>query len=128
MKTQTLSIKQMQTLKDRGVDTSKASYFIPDSCKSFAEKYDYKGNQSIIVIPEKSFTVADLMGMLPKGVGAVGDAWFHRLDMLPLRDNEWCISYISNNRCIFCSHNAPLIDSLYETIIWLLDNGYELNE
>lgn len=152
MKNQVLSIEQMQTLKDKGVDVSGASMALlyidmegniadwstvqhcEDGSYYCVECGDtYELIETILDVNSglydhsysvecATFTVADLMEMLP-----------NQFDMQIQIDKvlggcEWGVSIKKRGIQSKRLRSNSLIVALFDTIIWLLDNNYELNK
>lgn len=117
MSKQVLDISQMQHLKDLGVDTSKASCYIGEA---EWKEYLYFGKcTDINGIP--TFTLQDILDLLPNPVEGTKYAL-----TISKSKYHWFVSYeehINYTTLISCGYNE-LIDSAYETLCWLIENGY----
>lgn len=63
------------------------------------------------------FTISDLLGLLPDRIGAVSI-----LNIYRELDGKWYAHYTGHP--IF--HSPELINTLYQLILWLIDNNYPI--
>lgn len=108
MKSQVLSIEQMQHLIELGVDTSKASmcgFFNSDT---------------------PTFTTHDLLELLPHRIMMNGENLYVSIQKF---SNKWQVRYSSHKEIVLPIRivRTSLIDALYETLCWLAKNDL-LNE
>lgn len=138
MSKQVLDISQMQHLKELGVDTSKASMVLLytdnegeiidwDDVDEFLEKfinlhdaetgdYDHSYRKCCGV-----FTLQDILDLFPNPVEGTKYAL-----TISKSKYHWFVGYeeyINHTTLISCGYNE-LIDSAYETLCWLIENGY----
>lgn len=134
MSKQTLSIEQMQHLKELGVDTSKASAYwyrivqhrgelpprvISDWKLTFSLDIAYCTGHTLESVP--AFTLDDVVEMLPK---VIDDYCLYI---------EWECGFISYQydegyegmKCFRATEiKDNLIDTAYEMLCWVIENGY----
>ena len=132
MRNQVLSIEQMQTLKNLGVDTSKASiYWIKQvNGIDIADHMDgepflglHNGEQLMCAgfmrfetIP--TFTLYDIIQMLPDSIEINGVTCY-------LGFNKDFIEYISDfEDQSFILFGDNMLENMYKILIWLLENKY----
>lgn len=128
-----LSIEQMKNLEELGVDTSVASMcYVVDNSYSFkhilfikGEEIEYLDADSYVV---QAFTLSDLMEFLPNYI--TDDKGMNSILQIELFSPEskrvWSVGYMnveSSVKRVF-SIKKELIDSVYEIVCWLSDNGY----
>lgn len=141
MKDQVTSIEQSRRLLELGVPAEKASmvweYWINhDFSKDVPEEVFYNLNTKTNREADScdrdipAFTVADLLGMLPPDIPAVGEQ-NHDYFLTLSNGFCWCLRY-ENSRMphmyIGEKLEFDLIDLLCDRIEWLLSNGYKLND
>lgn len=133
MSKQVLSIEQMRQLQDIGVDTKDASMcYVIDSSKSFKPILCISGNESeyldadSYIVP--AFTLSDLVEFLPNYI--TDDKVMNSILQIELFSPEskraWSVGYMnveSSVKRVF-SIKKELIDSVYEIVCWLAENGY----
>ncbi len=109
----TLTIEQSQRLIELGVSAEKAS------------------GESLV--GGSIFTLADLLGILPKEIevesrdGDIDDAWLFLVwdTNGDYADNhEWLAAYTAGFTYIANKHAPELIDAIYSLLIWLIENKY----
>lgn len=128
-----LSIEQMKNLEELGVDASDASMcYVVDNSNSFkpilcikGKENEYLDSDSYIV---PAFTLSDLMEFLPNYI--TDDKGMNSILQIELFSPEskrvWSVGYMnveSSVKRVF-SIKKELIDSVYEIVCWLSDNGY----
>lgn len=139
MKDQVTTIEQSKRLLELGVPANKASMiwqskYTPDrSPKLYAIPFqDGNGYPPIEKIREDvvpAFTVADLLGMMPKDIPAAGGQ-NHDYSLTLSHCFCWKLRYVDNrtHRCIGEDLGFDLVDLLCNRIEWILSNGYKLEE
>ncbi len=122
MKTE-LTIEQSQRLIELGVDANKASKEIATTIS----EQEYSDPCRPI------FTLADLLGILPKEIevesrdGDIDDAWLFLVwdTNGDYADNhEWLAAYTAGFTYIANKHAPELIDATYSLLIWLIENKH----
>ena len=142
MKNQVLSIEQMQKLKELGVDTSKASM-------CYISKYpscDFDDGDSIVVVSKDfnkrlynefgpAFTLQDIVELLPKSISHKYEVlsiihedtyvlvWDMEGGVLKYCDDIGCEREYTNHAIIHVNE-IGVLESLYEMLIWVAENGY----
>lgn len=132
MKDQVTSIEQSRRLLELGVPAEKAS-MVWTSCSNewhLSVLPHYRASKECIDsgVSTPAFTVADLLGMLPPDIPAVGE---QNHDYFLTLSNGFCWSLrYENSRMphmyIGEKLEFDLIDLLCDRIEWLLSNGYKL--
>lgn len=138
MKDQVTSIEQSRRLLELGVPAEKASmvweYWInQDFSKDVPEEVFYNLNTKTNREADScdrdipAFTVADLLGVLPKDIPAEGDQ-DHDFSLTLSHRFCWNMCYEDNrtHRRIGEQIDFGLIDLLCDRIEWLLSDGYKL--
>lgn len=138
MKTQVLSVEQMQHLKELGVDTSKASCAYYAFYESEPNYYELRIRDSALEIDPQTIpfiptlTLQDMLEMMPYEIedyfrsNGKDFKSFARIKIIPYGDGKWqiiyreCIMYLY----IFESSETDLLTCAYETLCWLTKNGY----
>lgn len=139
MKQQVLSIKQMQHLKDLGVDTSKASIFWRRRIRGLRGE-EVKGewnlsfNTHIIgsnfetheTIP--TFTLQDILDMLPICIEKAGVKYELRIKRMVFDSRKvmYAVLYEEQDYIdwYIMQSYENLLDSVYEMLLWCIQNGY----
>lgn len=128
MSKQTLSIEQMQHLKNLGVDTSKATF-----CVNVADEdkhiFTYDTYYSLIEYSCEThpvFTLQDVLDLLPKEIMPHTTPYSLYIDYQEMR-----VAYCFVDRegmCwlepTFSIDEKELIDAAYEMLCWVIENGY----
>ena len=90
---------------------------------------EYKSSQTAPINDgEPIFTLADLFSLLPKEITA--DTIMCKYDTCPIniRWNEdmrqWFIGYKLVQRPVGVGNDSELIDALFSTLLWAIDNGH----
>lgn len=129
MENQVTSIKQSKRLIEMGVPAEKASMVwialldgFGNYCLETKDGYCCPDNRDI-----PAFTVADLLGMMPKNIPAAGSQ-NHDYCLTLSHGFCWKICYEDNrtHRRIGEEADFDLVDILCNRIEWLLSNGYKL--
>lgn len=127
MSKQVLSIKQMQRLQELGVDTSKASMcwctFNGDTTLALHDEYCYESS-SLHPIP--TFTLQDILDILPKKIYRNGCTWFSYLYIDFENDR---IAYGNTDRYSFEVYHEEMvsyewIDAAYDMLVWVIEKGF----
>lgn len=133
MKNQVLSTKQMQKLKELGVDINKASM-------CYISKYpscDFDDGDSIVVVSKDfnkrlynefgpAFTLQDIIELLPKTF--MDDInKFHLTISTVDGASIYIVGYVydedvSIDKKYFC--NESIINAAYDMLIWIIENEY----
>ena len=143
MKNQVLSIEQMRKLKELGVDTSKASmavyniyageqkeYDILAANGAFAEKQEHDrfgyGIHNVVSFDKKTvFTLQDIIELLPKKIRDFELNWY--MNIMIIRYDYYNsfdgIDVLNGSSFGFCDNNS-ILESAYEMLIWVIENGY----
>lgn len=125
MKNQVLTIEQMQTLKELGVDTSKASMYYVPKLHSETEYLliSIKPHPIIEYIP--AFTLEDILEILPTTI--VAGTWSYDLTS----DLKNHIAYLLNDELfsdedefLHTETGENLLDIAYRMLVWVIQNGY----
>lgn len=149
MKT-TLTTEQSATLIAKGISVDKASMF------AWQKVYDYKGNplskkdknseynHGITLKKEMMicglehieykpiFTLADICALLPKEI--VTDTIMCENDTCPIsirwdeNCKKWFVGYDLVPRSVGVGVDSELIDALFSTLCWVIDNGHLLTK
>ena len=112
MKTE-LTEEQSKHLIDLGVPKEKASEVENGGAGNEVDKYIY------------TFTLTDILDILPKEIEYKGDIYYFRLDWR--RTIQYDVEYISLEGIYLdsnFSHADELIDALYELLCWVIENGH----
>lgn len=136
MKNQVTSIEQSKRLLELGVPANKASmiwqskytqgipelYAIP-----YQDKNGYPPIEKIREDVVPAFTVADLMGMIPKTI-TINKYQVHRLHIEALSSTSpsWCLFWGDEEDQIGWQERLSITHLLEDAIEWLLSNGYKL--
>ena len=120
MKNQVLSIEQMQRLKELGVDiqpTGTCLMYTSDS----SDKYYLKYGESTCEDDVKAFTLQDITELLPKRIDDYQlviwlDDGYVRYETEIGRDDE-------GGDVFAVFDNTNIIQSAYEMLIWVAENG-----
>lgn len=136
MKTQVLSIEQMQHLQNLGVDISKAKmawYAIYETEPNWYNELNIRDDVFDKNYPSvPTFTLQDMLEMLPYEIEDYfrsngKDFKSHaRMKIITYGNNKWQIIYreIIMYLYIFESSETDLLTCAYETLCWLAENGY----
>lgn len=132
MSKQCLDIKQMQHLKELGVDTSKASmcWIIDEENKHkpfVSLSIDASDHVDFTTYSLPSFTLQDILDLLPKENRDQDDDKFVLKVEYGILHKLWYIGYyyydvVLNGNCLCSGEN--LIDAAYEMLCWCVENGY----
>lgn len=112
-----LTVEQSAKLIERGISKEKAS-----AIKEWSDdvsQWTHRG--------DPIFTLADLLGLLPKGICCEG-LWI-KLRITSWIDEPWFAGYENQVGAYVTPNKAPfsndeLIDALYELVLWCIDNRY----
>ena len=126
-----LSIEQMNRLKELGVDTSKASM-------CYISKYpscDFDDGDTIVVVSidfnkrlynefGPAFTLQDLIELLPKSI--IINSVKHWIKISPnCLLTEFQIMYVDgDDSYAVMKQDKSLLQSAYNMLIWVIENGY----
>ena len=143
MNEQVLSIEQMSTLINLGIDYSNASVEI--GYINYVEHY-FDGDSSDVEFdicffePDgtkptnlyssyKSFTTHDLMMLLPdritiKNNGDEEKDENYKLKITALALKHWAVEYESHNHSLIATYSTNLIDALFDMVVKCVKNGY----
>lgn len=139
MKNQVTTIEQSKRLIEMGVPAEKASmrWFQELEYESESRTWGQTNNR-FIQLPRQefpidyetfypAFTVADLMGMMPKDIPAAGDQ-SHDYALTISHRFCWKLCYEDNRTHLRIGEQLDfdLVDLLVDRIEWLLSNGYKL--
>ena len=118
-----LSIEQMQTLIDKGLDCSNASHIYVDFNDQGDHEYELMVNSKEVTMGAyKSipcFDLQDIIEILPKKIKPFcGETYYLKID----KCNIYYESFLYGTN--ICKIGNILIDICYETLIELLDRGY----
>ena len=121
MKNQALSIEQMQRLKDLGVDIKPDETCLMYTSDS-SDKYYLKYGESTCEDDVKAFTLQDVIELLPKRIDDYQlviwlDDGYVRYETEIGRDDE-------GGDVLAVFDNTNIIQSAYEMLIWVAENGY----
>jgi hypothetical protein len=136
MSKQVLDIEQVKHLHELGLDTSKASAYwhrvvrmytnevVTNWFVSFTESIACLGTMKVESI--KTFTLQDILDILPKDISREGCTWSASL-YIDYENNR--IAYGNTDRDGFeIYHEIPIceniIDAAYEMLCWVLTNKY----
>lgn len=115
---QTLSVEQSATLIAKGISADKASF---DSCATAVGSAARTPTQPI-------FTLADIFSLLPKEI--VTDTIMCENDVCPISIRwdkncpKWFVGYDLVPRPVGVGVDSELIDALFSTLCWVIDNGH----
>lgn len=130
MKDQVTTIEQSKRLIEMGVPAVKASMAWvkdPDEGVYSLTVHDEFCYEMSCLEPRPAFTVADLLGMMPKDIPAAGEQKHNYVLML-----SYCFCwqlYYENTRThmnIGGNVHFNLVDLICDRIEWLVSNGYKL--
>lgn len=126
MKDQVTSIEQSKRLIEMGVPAEKASMFIVGDVGVYPRFY-VEAHPNLRRVP--TFTVADLLGMMPKDIPAAGEQ-NHDYSLTLSYSFCWKICYEDNRTHLRIGEQLDfdLVDLLVDRIEWLLSNGYKLEK
>lgn len=128
-----LNIEQMNHLQELGINTSDASMcYVVDSSEAFnpflcisGQEGEYLDSTSYVV---PAYTLSDLTEFLPNYI--TDDKGMNSILQVELFSPEgqriWSVGYMnieSSVKRVFCVKDE-LIDSVYEIVCWLYENGY----
>ena len=142
MRNQVLSIEQMQKLKELGVNTSKASM-------CYISKYpscDFDDGDEIVVVCNDfnkklhnefgpAFTLQDIIELLPKSISHKYEVlsktyedtyalvWDMEGGVLKYCDDIGCEREYTNHAIIHVNE-IGVLESLYNMLVWVAENGY----
>lgn len=122
MRNQVLSIKQMQELKELGIDTSKASmcWFIgatPDLLPIYSP-IEYVENEYI-----PTFTLYDILEMLPKEIIKDGISYIKCLDAY--YDERYLFLYINRDIQDILHEECDIpLEAAFNMLKWCKQNNY----
>lgn len=123
---QTLTVEQMQHLKELGLDTSNASMcLIRDTDGNrYLSVHDEYCYGAAYMDPIPAYTLADIIEMLPKNIN--WGVYALKIDMSGMSVSYVCTSDVRcDSKLWFISFRGkPLIDALYETLCWCLESKY----
>lgn len=126
MENQVTSIEQSRRLLELGVPAEKASMVWCQKVLSFADGIDYEAANKAGTELIPAFTVADLLGMLPTII-----SYKDRLYYLSVRiiGYDCSVEYILHD-CVegvaYIGALNTMINSLFNAIEWLLENGINI--
>ena len=122
MKDQVLSIKQMQHLKELGIDVSKASMAwyqdyddLLDRSYSLYELTNF--TKKLYNIP--TFTLQDMIELMPSKVKYEGKSYYLSID-------KKFVGYIDDmvvEDCVLES-DSSILENTYKVLVWLAENKY----
>lgn len=121
---QTLTIEQMQHLKELGLDTSNASMcLIRDTDGNrYLSVHDEYCYGAAYMDPIPAYTLADIIEMLPEKI-MVGKSKYE-ISIYTI-DGKWAVDYCSEKdadiQSLVCE---KLIDAAYSRLCWCLKNKY----
>ena len=126
MKDQVLSIKQMQKLKELGIDISKASmcyvFFESDSQKyTDIVVHDESCYEMACMNPIPTFTLQDIIELMPESI-TINGLQYNLLVCISLIEysaedkNEVPIHYVSKAN--------DILGNAYNMLVWLAENKY----
>ena len=133
MKTQVLSIEQMQHLIELGVDTSKtkmAWYAIYETLPNWYNELRIRDDVFDRNYPSvPTFTLQDMLEMMPYDIKVPNnpevEGRFYRFQLRKLLMPNYEIRYIDWEDTIFISIcNEDLLTCTYEALCWLVENKY----
>ena len=121
MKNKVLSIERMQRLKELGVDIQPTGTCLMYTSGS-SEKYYLRYGESTCEDDVKAFTLQDIIELLPKRIDDYQlviwlDDGYVRYETEIGRDDE-------GGDVLAVFDNTNIIQSAYEMLIWVAENGY----
>lgn len=141
MKNQVLNIKQMQHLKELGVDISKGSMVwlpyremkgSPEIPIELCDKYYHLGFAYSLrpILPEEemlyTFTLQDIIEMLPRSITPNPDEGTYYLNLY-YYDELWVVDYLNNEgdgSWFTTTSDDSFIEAAYEMLCWCIEKGY----
>ena len=139
MSKQVLSIEQMHHLQELGVDTSKTNFYWhrTKSLNNYEEWDEWtlhygvlrlaRGFKTINCEYVRTFTLQDILDLLPKEIRDKDDDKFVLKFEYGIRSKVWYIGYyyydVAFNDSGLCN-GENLIDAAYEMLCWCIENGY----
>lgn len=123
MKKQVLTIKQMQRLKELGVDTSKAScsYDIHKTTNAFELLWGFEEDSNDVMFDTiPTFTLQDILDLLPHRVGE------ELVLFIDKSEKAWRIGYtdIDSEEIFEDFKSENFIDAAYTMLCWCAENEY----
>lgn len=127
---QVLTIEQMQHLQELGLDTSSAYLAWVTNPEDEVPVMAFNRNRTWFegdrLVP--AYTLADIIEMLPSYIHISGKNYWLEID----KENEvgtideYAVQYLINSEKILhrVRKTENLIDALYETLCWCLENKY----
>ena len=127
MRTQVLSVEQMQHLKELGVDTSKAKmawYAIYETLPNWYNELNIRDDVFDKNYPSvPTFTLQDILEMLPDGIEDGGYVFFPTFKRtLTNWMGGYCNFTYGMEIGVFLL--PDLLTCAYETLCWCAENGY----
>ena len=137
MKTQVLSVAQMQHLQELGVDTSKASMRWYATYEHNPNLYELGMRYSTFNFPSiPALTLQDMLEMMPGSIES--DNILYHFELLKLGSSTYSIGYkgivdetvdengdeINRIKYHMLLWNKNLLTCAYETLCWLVENGH----
>ena len=137
MKTQVLSVAQMQHLQELGVDTSKASMRWYATYEHNPNLYELGMRYSTFNFPSiPALTLQDMLEMIPGSIES--DNILYHFELLKLGSSTYSIGYkgivdetvdengdeINRIKYHMLLWNKNLLTCAYETLCWLVENGH----
>ena len=137
MKTQVLSVAQMQHLQELGVDTSKASMRWYATYEHNPNLYELGMRYSTFNFPSiPALTLQDMLEMMPGSIES--DNILYHFELLKLGSSTYSIGYkgivdetvdengdeINRIKYNMLLWNKNLLTCAYETLCWLVENGH----
>ena len=122
-----LSIEQMTKLKDLGVDVKPKGTCLMYTSDS-SDNYYLKYGESTCEDDIKAFSLQDLIDLLPKQIINCNEIYLLKIILI---SNE--VSYVQFNSQVCADitkyplrvkKSNSLINSLFEMLIWVIENGY----
>lgn len=134
MKNQVLSIKQMQELKELGIDTSKAS-MCWIGCTDGNDVYPYNSTfkdifeshkETIPSVLTPTFTLQDILEILPREIKPFKGckSWKVWLRLLPYVGNRWCVLYENPDEIFYKSEGENPLEAAFNILKWCKQNNY----
>lgn len=110
-----LSIEQSAELIKRGVSERRATSSV------------WSPSENAYIHP--TFTLADLLSLLPKHIRIEHRHYYLRMNTFVLTDEEnpmWIARYITSNSAITLHErwSEEFIDALYKLLLWAIDNNH----
>lgn len=126
MSKQYLSIEQMLHLKELGVDTSKATFYV-NPCHPDKHTFSLGAYNSLMrfsFTKEPVFTLQDILDLLPKKLENRHEE-YELTFFYSLESHDWKVQYLNDN-VSFMSYRGgyELIDVAYEMLCWCANSGY----